>query len=365
VTGAIHQFVPTLERGGVGAHLLEVRKLILDLGLRSETFAEHIRPDVADIGRPFRDYGRSVRSQPDDVLLYHVAIGSGVADFLMERPERLAVDYHNITPERFFADWEPPIVYGLSWGRAQLAAMADRCELGIAVSGHNEADLVALGYRRTVVVPILTDLGAFDVDVDGRTLERLLGETSGGGAAWLFVGRVAPNKCHHDVIKAFAAYRRAFDPDARLRLVGASSSDAYVEALRRFVSAAGLDDAVEITGAVSPAELAAHYRAADVFVCLSEHEGFCVPLLEAMHHELPIVAFASTAIPETLGGAGICLPVKRPEVVATAVHRAVADDDVHRELVAAGTARLRDFDLSVTRKQMTAALETLAGGSAP
>jgi L-malate glycosyltransferase len=360
--GAVHQFVPALERGAVGAHLLEVRRLARELGLRSEAFAEHVRPDMAAVGSPFTDYGSRVRAQPDDVLLYHSAIGSSVADFVLQRPERLAVDYHNITPERFFAAWEPPVTYGLSWGRAQLAALAERAELGIADSAHNESELRALRYRRTVVVPILLDLEAFDVEPDAAALDRL---TRARGTAWLFVGRVAPNKCHHDIVKAFAVHRRVYDPEATLRLVGGFASNAYVASLRAYVAALQLDDAVEITDAVSPAELSSHYRAADVFVCLSEHEGFCVPLLEAMHHGLPIVAFASTAVPETLGRGGLCLTAKGPELVAAAVQRVADDAELRAGLVAAGRARLADFDLRVTRRRMVDALESLAAGEEP
>jgi L-malate glycosyltransferase len=358
--GAIHQFVPTLERGGVGGHLLEVRRLVQDMGLRTETFAEHIRPDVADIGRPVKDYGGAVPARPGDVLLYHLAIGAPLADTLAARSERLGVVYHNVTPERFLAPWEPDAVHGLSWGRKQLADLAGRCDLGIAVSGHNRRELDALGYRRTVVAPIITDLAAFEREVDEPTLARL--EAERDGPVWLFVGRVSPNKCHQDLIKAFAVHRRAYAPTARLRLVGAPASDRYVDALRAFVAALDLGGAVEITGSVTGGQLTAHYRAADVFVCLSEHEGFCVPLLEAMHHRLPIVAFAATAVPETLGGAGLVLPTKGAGVVAAAVDRVVGDPALADALVRAGTARLAEFDLTVTRRRTAEALELLAGG---
>jgi glycosyltransferase involved in cell wall biosynthesis len=149
---------------------------------------------------------------------------------------------------------------------------------------------VAAGYRATTVVPILLDPGEFDREVDAATLDRLRSATAAGGASWLFVGRVVPNKAQHDVVKAFAAYRRVFDPHARLRLVGGTSLPAYADAVARYVDALGLGGAVELTGPVDPGVLSAHYRAADVFVCLSDHEGFCVPILEAMHHDLPIVA---------------------------------------------------------------------------
>lgn len=349
---AIHQFAPVLEPGAVGAHLLEVRRVIHGMGLESEVFTETVHPAMAGKADDYRSY----RGHPDDVLLYQLAIGSVVGDYVLGRPEPVAVNSHNVTPVRYFADWEPDAVYGLSWGRAQLRAFAERAELGIAVSRYNAGELDAAGFRRTAVVPVLVDVEAFDRDVDEPALARL---GSAAGAAWLFVGRVAPHKCQHDVVKAFAAYRRGYDPAAELRIVGAPSSDRYDAALRSLVDALDLGGAVEITGGVRAGELAAHYRAADVFVCLSEHEGFCVPLLEAMHHRVPIVAFASTAVPETLAGAGIVLPRKDATTVAAAVHRVVSDDALRAALAEAGVERLGDFALPRSRMEMAAVLETL------
>lgn len=358
---ALHQFVATLEPGAVGAHMLELQRLVRELGHESELFAEHLHPAMTVTGHDFRDYGRRVRAKPGDVLVYQTAIGSVVADFVLSRRERLVANHHNITPERFFAAWEPGIIHGLRWGRAQLAAMAKRAEAGIAVSRYNEAELVELGYHRTEVVPVLVDVAAFDTAVDqalvGSSVDRL--RSAAAGTSWLFVGRVAPHKAQHDLVKAFAVHRQTYDPGAVLRIVGASSSNSYLVALRAFVARLGLDDAVDITGSVSPTELAAHYRAADVFVCTSDHEGFCVPLLEAMHHGVPIVAFGAAAVPETLDRGGLCLPAKGPTLVASAVARVVADPALRAQLVTAGTARLAELSLAVTRRRMTAALGRL------
>ena len=356
MTAAVHQFVPTLEPGAVGAHVLEIKRLCDELGIASHTFAEHVRDPWGQHGRDFRDYGRAVPAQADDVLLYHVAIGSVVADFVLARPERLVVDHHNITPASWFASWEPAVVHGIAWGRNQLAQLASRSSLGLADSAFNQRELDELGYVRTGVAPILLDTAQFDREIDADTLERLRVP----GTVWLFVGRVAPHKCQHDLIQAFSVYRRVYDPDAVLRIVGRSSSDHYLAALRELIAALDLEGAVELLDDVDGDELPAHYRAADVFVCLSEHEGFCVPLLEAMHHSLPVVAYASTAVPETLGDGGVCLPGKSPTTVAAAVHRVVDDPVLRAGLAAAGVVRLADFDLAVTRRTWTAALESVA-----
>jgi glycosyltransferase involved in cell wall biosynthesis len=313
-------------------------------------FTEHLRGLP---GRDYRDYPKQAKA--DDVVVYHTAIGSPVADFVASRDERLVVDHHNLTPTAFFAPWEPGMVHGLAWGRAQMAALSARATLGIADSSFNEAELRESGFGRTCVAPILFDLALLDREADTVALDRLLA----AGRSWLFVGRIAPNKCHQDLINAFAVYRRVYDPEAKLRIVGGSASDRYVDALRQLTSALLLDDAVTFAGSVSDGELAAHYGAADVYVCVSEHEGFNVPVLEAMHHRVPVVAFASSATPETIGAGGVCLRSKAPTTVAAAVHRVLTDDVLRDGLVEAGTAQLEVFSLPRTRERMTDALRSV------
>jgi glycosyltransferase involved in cell wall biosynthesis len=350
---AIHQFVPTFERSAVGDHIVQVREVVRSLGLRSEIFAQVVRPDLADVGRQVDDYARAVKPQPGDVLMYHMAQGGALADVVARRPERLIVDHHNITPARFFTAWEPDIVANVLWGRRQLAALAGRAELGIADSSFNASELLDAGYRSATVVPILVDTSTFDRAVDRAALERLRAD----GPVWLFVGRIVPNKAQHDLVKALAVHHRMYGPGARLRLVGSTGSARYGEAVRRYAADLGLQDWVEIHDQVfSDGELAAHYRAADVMVCVSEHEGFWVPALEAMHHELPVVAFASTAVPETLGTGGLLLPSKSPAVVAEAAHRAVTDERLRRAMIAAGAAQLARFSLAAGRQRLVDAL---------
>ncbi len=173
------------------------------------------------------------------------------------------------------------------------------------------------------------------------------------------MGRVAPNKAQHDVVKAFAWYRRVFDAGASLTLVGGVSAGSYWSALERFVDELGLSGAVRLAGSVSDGELEGLYRSADVFVCLSEHEGFCVPLLEAMAHGVPVVALGAAAVPETLGDAGLVLESKRPPLVAEAVARVMGDDALRRGLVEAGRHRLEHFSLARSRQTLLDALQPI------
>ena len=340
---AVHQFIPRLEPGAVGAHALEARRILRAMGHPSEIYADGGDASLAQEFRPYQDYGRQARV--DDVLVYQAATGSVVADYLMDRREPLVVNYHNVTPARFFRGWDDGVVHAIAIGARQIRRMATRAVAGIAVSAYNERDLRDAGYRRTSVAPVLFDVAAMRDEVDGPTLDRLTAAKAAGGADLLFVGRVAPNKAHHDLIKAFAAYRRAYDPRARLHLVGGSAAPSYWSTLEQFVAALDLEDAVHLTGGVSLGALAAHYRAADVFVCLSEHEGFCVPLVEAMANDVPIVAFAAAAVPETLAGAGLLLQDKHPATVAAAVHRVVDDPKVRHALVEGGRARLAELSM--------------------
>ncbi len=355
MTPAVHQFIPNFApRTAVGNHTLQVQSVLRGMGLRLDIYVAEAAPALAGASRPYRDY----TGDGPAVLVYQASIGSAMAEFLIQRSEPKVVNYHNLTPVSLFGVWEPQVGAELALGRQQLADLAPATTLGIAVSAFNRGELDALGYRATTVVPLLIDLAGFDREVDEAALDRLRSQT-GTGAAWLFVGRIAPNKAQHDLLKALAVYRRVYDPTARLRLVGGSSSHAYLTALERYRSALQLDDAVDLVGEVSDGELAAHYQAAEVFVSASDHEGFCVPLLEAMHHGLPIVAYASSAVPETVASAGVVLASKAPTVFAAAVHRLSTDGDLRRALVAAGRRRLADFDLAATRSRFAAVITPL------
>ncbi len=344
---AIHQFVPTLSpHDAIGRHTLQLRSVLRGLGLASDIFTAEVHDDLTRDARPYDTFepgpGRTW-------LLYQASTGSPVAEFVTARPEPKLLDYHNVTPPAFFNGWDPEHRVRLSTGLTQVAALARAVDLAFAHSVFNAADLHGWGCHRAVVAPVLVDRAHLVEDPDPATLESLAGTKARGGSDWLFIGRLAPNKAQHDLVKALAAYRRAYDPAARLHLVGEAASESYRATLVRFIDAVGLAGAVRLHGLVSPAALAAFYRTADVFVCVSEHEGFCVPLFEAMHHRVPIVAHAAGAVPETVGEAAVLLDVKDPATVAAAVARVLRDGDLREHLVAAGSARATEFDPSRAR----------------
>jgi len=351
VNCAVHQFVPKLEPGAVGAHMLEAQRVLKAAGHESEIFAMEIDPRWSDRGLPLSDYGSRVPRRASDVIIYQYAIGSPLADIARTFPGVLVVNSHTQTPPELIGGWEPGARAGVALGLHQLTELGPASRLGIAVSAHNAAEMKAAGFSDVAVVPVLTRKSYFGV---GTSSSRCQPES---GAQWLFVGRLAPNKMQHRIVQALAWYRAAYDADAQLQLIGSGENGRYGRALRRYIRDLELDDVVSLTGSIDNASLVEAFSTADVFVCLSEHEGFCVPLLEAMQAELPIVARATSAIPETVGGAGVLLDTSRPSIVAAAVHRVIADSELRERLIVAGRARAEAFAPERVAEAFLAALE--------
>lgn len=355
---ALHQVVPSfVHRDAIGNHSRQVQSVLRDMGLESEIYVDNAGPEYASICRGYEE----LRERPGTWLMYQASTGSRLAGWFGRRPEPKLLNYHNVTPPELLERWEPRLADETAEGRVQIAKLAGAVRHAIAVSRYNEQELVDMGYASTCTVPLLIDMSDFSRPPDHTTrawFERL---KAGGGADLLFHGRIVPNKAQHDVVKALIAYRRMFDSKARLHLTGVASSASYLYALRRFVGAEGLWEAVELAGSVTPEELTAYYVGADVYVSLSDHEGFGAPILEAMHNGVPIVAYASGAVPETVGDAALLLPSKEPSLVAGAIHRVVTDPQLRSRLVEAGRRRLAEYDLQrcrgLFRQAVAAAVE--------
>ncbi|MGA2519226.1 MAG: glycosyltransferase [Acidimicrobiales bacterium] len=339
----------------IGTHVRHVRDALRGVGFASDIYAGEAHPEVRDLARPLDDLPLNPR--PDTWLLFHHSTGSAVAEAVLRRPEPTLIDYHNITPPSYVRRWAPWMREELELGLEQLRALAPVSFFGIAHSAFSQAELTTAGCARSAVVAPLVDLATFDRAADEDVLAKRGRRRAAGGADWLFVGRVSPHKAQHDLVKALACYRRFFDPDARLLLVGSSLGTDYHRALERFVARLGLTEAVEMAGTVSDATLSAYYRSADVFVCASDHEGFCVPLVEAMHVGLPVVAFDAAAVGETVGDGGLVLADKAPMTLATAVHRVLSDGDARRSIIEAGTRRARSFSLPAGRASLGRAID--------
>jgi len=335
----VHQLVAALSYGdAIGNEALAIQGHLRRAGFESDIFAERVHPRMAHLARPLWEYADV--SSPETVCLFHFSIGSAAGRLIYHAPDRLVSVYHNITPADWFLGFHPHLAGLCHHGRRELAAFAARTELGLADSEFNRRELEAAGYRRTAVLPIVLDLD--DYRRPASPVARRLYDD--GRMNVLFVGRIIPNKRIEDLIGAFALYQRHVEPRSRLLLVGDyRGHERYYDRLQERVRRLGADEVV-FTGHVDDDDLRAYYAAGDVFLCLSEHEGYCVPLVEAMAFGLPIIAYDAGAVAETLRGGGILLHEKRPEVVAELIGR-VHEDAALRSAV----LRTQDRALAAVR----------------
>ncbi len=343
---SVHQFVPALiPRDATGNHTLLLRDALRNAGWDSQIFVEATHDELVGETIRFEEYPRL--AQPGDVLIYQFSTSSKVAEFLMERSEPLILNYHNVTAPQHYEVWEPATANRVRDAKAQLRRLAPRAVLGIADSTFNARELVEAGCSRNVVVPVLTDARRASRQLDELTGVRLAKLKDNGGSDWLFVGRLVPSKGQHDLIKVLWAYRRLYDPRARLHLVGSTPSRSYLNALRSFSEDLDLSGGVFFSGEISDPSLASYFAACDVYVSLSAHEGFGVPLIEAMEAKLPIVALNVGGVAETLNNAGMLIERKEPTYVATCVHKILTDERLGVYL--ARKASIRSGELSLER----------------
>ena len=352
----IHLFVPMLHRrDAVGEHTRSLRDRLVGEGVECRIYIEMPDPDTVGETRPYREYEADAR--PGDVLVYQMATRSDMATWLRGRPEPVVINYHSITPAEYFGPWNNWIARHQVAATLDLAALAPTAALGIGVSEFDAGELRRAGCADVTVIPV-ANVQLPPPAPDPETLAAL--QRAPGAPRWLSVGRLAPNKGHEDTLAALFVARATTAPDARLTIVGSPTEPAYARALHRYAAALGLTGAVSFAARLSDAELSAQYAAADVLVMLSAHEGFGVPLLEAMSHGVPVVAFASGAVPEVVGGAGVLLDQRGPRRVADEVAALLADAGRRQALVAAGRARPAALGLDRAASDLVAALQGVA-----
>jgi glycosyltransferase involved in cell wall biosynthesis len=357
---AVHQFVPTLNpHDATGTHTLLLRDILRRAGWRSEIYAEAIHDDLAAEAHKYWLYPDQAAA--GDVGIYQFSTSSAVAGFLAERSMPLLLDFHNFTGPELFVGWEPQTMGRAARAIDELALLAPRAALGLADSHFNERALQQAGCRRTAVIPVLVDYQRVQAALDPRVAEELSAHRAAGGIDILFVGRIVPSKAQHELVKAIWAYRRLYAPEARLHLVGGTSSFEYLKALRDFVHDLGLGEGVRITGEVSDAALAAYFGGTDAYLSLSVHEGFGVPLVEAMAAGLPVVARRAGAVAETVGDAALLLDSADHAYVAAALNRVVTDGALRQHLITAGRRRLGQLTGETVATRVIEAVASVAG----
>ncbi|PYR61060.1 MAG: hypothetical protein DMF85_03305, partial [Acidobacteria bacterium] len=308
----INQWVPAAHRGdAIGDSARRVRDLLRTMGHVSAIYALTIDDDLRSDVRPFTD----PEARRGDLTIFHFALPSPMTQAFASLTGARVLQYHNITPAAFFAPYDPALFRLAALGRRELATLAGRVDLALGDSEFNRQELEALGFARTGVMPIAVDTERITSAPRRPALERILGD---GLINILFVGRIVPNKKIEDHIRLAEVYKRYVDSHYRFIFVGRYDGVPRYHAQIRSLIAdfKMLPDRFWFTGPVPDDDLAAFYRWADAYVSLSEHEGFCVPLVESMAADVPVLAYAAGAVPETLGGAGVLFAPKDLEVAA-------------------------------------------------
>lgn len=339
----IHQVLATLGYGdAIGHEVLGIQRALREVGYESEIFVETADHRLESLTRDYRELVDF--SDRDNLLLHHFSLGSKASRTAFALPDRMALIYHNITPPEYFVGVHRTLARQCFRGRRELQAYATRCEIALGDSEFNRRDLEALGFQRTAVLPVVPDFSHLDRDPHWLVAR----EFDDDWTNILFVGRMIANKKIEDLIRYFHAYQTLFNPRSRLLLVGAQTGfERYAASLHDLVARLGAGH-VHFIGHVSDEELVAFYEVADLFLCASEHEGFCVPLVEAFYKEVPVLAYAATAVPATMDGAGVLFENRNPEHVATLMDAissdaTLRDTIVDAQLAAVDRLRAQDF----------------------
>lgn len=323
------------------------------MGILVTDFAVHINERLAPEARPYQELADCLHGS-SGVILHH-SIGSAATRAALQARAKRMLIYHNITPAGFFEAFDPHRAALLRQGHDGLRHLRGRFDLVMADSEYNAAELAELGYERVEVVPIRIRFDDLAEPADPQVLAAL----SGPERKITFVGRISPNKKQDDLVTAFAYYQR-INPRSRLFLVGDFlPTERYYRAVQQRIRETGATGAV-LTGKVSQAQLNAYYQHADLFVSMSEHEGFGIPLVEAMQFGVPVLAYKAGAVPETMGESGILVTEKRYPEMAEMMDLLIEDQGLRERIIAAQRRRLRDFLPDQVLPRLSAVVEEFA-----
>lgn len=353
---AIHQLVAGFSRGdAISNEAMVMRALFRNRGFDSNIYCERrrilpeLRPEAGDL------LDLRGRCTPEDVVLLHLSIGSPANDLFRDLPARKALLYHNITPPEYFQLVQPATSADLALGRKQAAGLAGIASVNLADSEFNSHELTEWGYPPSSVFPLMLDFAKLERGLD-RAVMRQFGD---GKVNVLFVGRCAPNKKIEDVISAFAYFQKGVESNSRLILAGSyAGTERYHRLLVTMTRDLKLEN-VLFTGSIPQPQLNACYRSAHLFLCMSEHEGFCIPLVESLVHRVPVLAFSACAVPETLGGAGVLFAEKKFEAVAEMMGCMTRDSALRTGLLARQDKRVFELKSRNLAEELRAHLAPL------
>ena len=354
----IIQMLPTLAYGdGVGNDTLALNDTLKEAGYETELYADLI--DVK-LDPSIAKKADTYEYQDGDIILYHLSTGSDLNYKITEYPCKRIIVYHNVTPPEYFMGYSPESEKICADGIRAVKYLRKKADFCLVDSAYNGQELIEKGYECPMeVLPILIAFDDYKKEPDKKIIKQYKDD---GWVNIVFTGRVVPNKCPQDIIAAFACYQKYIQPKSRLFLVGRYDwSNFYKYQLEEYARQLGAKE-VHFTGHVRFDEILAYYHVADVFLCLSEHEGFCIPLVESMFFDVPVIAYDSTAIGDTLGGSGLLLKDKSPQVVAEAIHMVVENKELREQILEGQRQRLQDFEHGKIKQRFLRLLEDFISG---
>ncbi len=342
----IHQILPTISPGdAIGNEAQEIKRVLNEWGYKSEIYAQNIHPKIN--AKKYTEYKKV--SSKENILIFHFSIGSEVSEFVKKLPDKKIMIYHNITPPEYFCGVNETLVNLLENGKKELRSLVDHIDLAVGVSEYNRLELQEMGFKNTDVLPIIINFHEYS-----SPNKKLLSKYDDDFVNLLFVGRVTPHKRQEDIIKVFYYYK-LINPKSRLFLAGSyEGCEIYSDYLKKLIQELNMKD-VYLLGKISFNDLISYYKLADFFICMSEHEGFCVPILESMYFEVPIIAYKSTAIPFTLEDTGILVKEKNYCEIAEMVNVLIEDEELRSTLVKKQKDRLENFK----REKIISQLESI------
>jgi glycosyltransferase involved in cell wall biosynthesis len=352
----LHQFVHTLSYGdAISSEALTIKRILNEQGIESEIYRVHVDPRFKSLTRYYQEF----QPTADAAVLLHFSIASPLNElFLSLENIKRAVLYHNLTPEKWFFSYNSRVVEDLRSARAALESVIRAADVVIGDSSYNLLELANFLTKPGRVLPLPFDDKKWAIETNPGIVGILKGH---GGVNILSVGRVAPNKCLEDVIKAFYFYHHKINRFSRLWLTGSDiDTEIYAFELKELISTLNLQESVYLVGPVADTELKAFYEASDLYVCMSEHEGFCVPLIEAMNFSLPLIAYDSCAVSETVGMGGLLVTEKHHAKIAELMDQILTNAQLKSELKHKAQAELSRFGLSKFKENLqTQLLEPL------
>lgn len=352
----VHQMTANLGYGdAITNQILEIDCRLEGWGLDSYVYAENIEPSVSKFGQLDSEY-EAFLGETGDLLIYHYSIYTSNLQLYKASRNHKVVVYHNITPAKFFRDYDKGLETACYLGRSALSNLHD-CDLALGVSEFNRRELVAAGIpeEQTDVLPNFLILDKFEEAERNGSLYQQLSQN--GKINLLYVGRVVPNKACEELIKIVYSYRKYVNPKIHLWIVGSQFLRPYVQFLESLVARLELRTTVTFTGRVPLADLCTYYEASDLFLYTSQHEGFGVPLLESMYFDLPILAYKAAAVPETLGSAGVLFNQFSYAEIAETISLLVSDQDLRQQIIRCQNQRLVDFAPKRVEKKLRQVLE--------